>query len=335
MPEGDTIHRTASALRTALVDHKMIRFEAPRLVGVVPRAGRTIERVESHGKHLEIEWDDGVILHTHMRMSGSWHVYRLGEPWQRPHREMRVVIETETWVAVCFNAPTVETYRSPGLSRHPGLGRLGPDLCRVDADLDRCAELMLSYDDPRASISEVLLDQRVFCGVGNVYRCEVLWACELSPRAPVGELSESLATRLVSVAARLLRANLNTAAARRPARRPRWARRLRAQRSAVLPLQRHGAGPACRRVQPPPLLVPRLSDPAGSAAAGPRHADRPAPRRQAVRRRTHLADRLTHDRRGSAQLRSSGGARGAEPPVGDHSLEMASRTFIRLALLLG
>ena len=212
MPEGDTIHRTASALRTALVDHKMIRFEAPRLVGVVPRAGRTIERVESHGKHLEIEWDDGVILHTHMRMSGSWHVYRSGEPWQRPHREMRVVIETDTWVAVCFNAPTVETYRSPGLSRHPGLGRLGPDLCRVDADLDRCAELLLSYDDPRASISEVLLDQRVFCGVGNVYRCEVLWACELSPRAAVGELSESLATRLVSVAARLLRANLNTAA---------------------------------------------------------------------------------------------------------------------------
>lgn len=211
MPEGDTIHRTAAALRTALVDKKMLRFDAPRLIGIVPHAGRTVVRVEAHGKHLEIEWDDGIILHTHMRMSGSWHLYRHGEPWQRPHREMRALIVNESWEAVCFNAPVVETYREPNLSRHPGLGRLGPDLCRIDADLGRCVELLLTYDDTRTPIGEVLLDQRVFCGVGNVYRCEVLWACELSPFAPVGEISEPLATRLVNVAARLLRANLNSA----------------------------------------------------------------------------------------------------------------------------
>lgn len=208
MPEGDTIHRTAAALRTALVDKKMVRFDAPRLIGVVPRAGRTVVRVEAHGKHLEIEWDDGIILHTNMRMRGSWHLYRQGESWQRPHREMRAVIESETWVAVCFNAPIVETFREPSLSRHPGLGRLGPDLCRVDADLERCIELLLTYSDARTPIGDVLLDQRVFCGVGNVYRCEVLWACELSPFAPVGTIPEPLARRIVNVAARLLRANL-------------------------------------------------------------------------------------------------------------------------------
>ena len=54
MPEGATIHRTAAALRTALVDQKMVRFDAPRLIGITPRAGRIVERVESHGKHLEI-----------------------------------------------------------------------------------------------------------------------------------------------------------------------------------------------------------------------------------------------------------------------------------------
>jgi len=211
VPEGDTIHRTAAALRSALVDRKMVRFDATRLVGVVPRAGRIIERVESHGKHLEIGWDDGIVLHTHLRLSGAWHLYRSGEPWRRSHREMRVVIGTDTWEAVCFNAPTVETYRTPELSRHPGLGRLGPDLCRVDADLDRCGELLLAYDDPRAPVGEVLLDQRVFCGVGNVYRSEVLWACELSPWAAVGDLTEPLAQRVVNIAARLLRANLTSA----------------------------------------------------------------------------------------------------------------------------
>ena len=71
MPEGATIHRTAAALRTALVDKKMVRFDAPRLIGITPRAGRIVERVESHGKHLEVEWDDDVVLHTHMRH--EWH----------------------------------------------------------------------------------------------------------------------------------------------------------------------------------------------------------------------------------------------------------------------
>lgn len=211
MPGGDAIHRTAAALRTALVDKKMVRFDAPRLIGVVPRAGRTVVRVEAHGKHLEIKWDDGIILHTHLRMSGSWHLYRQGESWQRAHREMRAVIETTAWVAVCFNAPLVETFREPTVSRHPGLGRLGPDLSRVDADLGRCVELLLTNDDLRSPIGQVLLDQRIFCGVGNVYRCEVLWACELSPFASVGDIPEPLATRLVNVAARLVRANLSQA----------------------------------------------------------------------------------------------------------------------------
>ncbi len=208
MPEGDSIHHTAAAMRIALVDKKMVRFDAPQLIGVVPKAGRTIVRVESIGKDLEVEWDDGIILHTHLRKSGFWHLYRKDDIWQRPHREMRAVIETAAWTAVCFNAPTVETYREPGLSRHPWFGRLGPDLCSVDADLDRCVELILSYDDRRAPIAEVLLDQRVLFGVGNVYRSEVLWACELHPFAPVGDIGEALARRIVNVAARLLRANL-------------------------------------------------------------------------------------------------------------------------------
>jgi endonuclease-8 len=209
MPEGDTIHRAAAALRSALVDEKMVCFEAPRLIGITPRAGRMIESVESHGKHLEVQWDDGVILHTHMRMSGSWHLYREGESWQRPHHELRALIEVEGWRAVCFNAPLVETYRRPDASRHPGLGGLGPDLGRVDADLHRCVELVRAYDDPDATVAHVLLDQRVFCGVGNVFRCEVLWAGQLSPFARVGDLPEADATRLVNVAATLLRANLH------------------------------------------------------------------------------------------------------------------------------
>ena len=211
MPEGDTIHRAASALRTALAGKPLRRFDAPRLVGPVPEVGRAVERVESRGKHLEIEWDDGLVLHTHMRLSGSWHLYHAGDAWRRSYTEMRVAIEVDDWLAVCFNAPVVETYRQPDRRRHPGMGRLGPDLCRADTDLGQVVNLLLSYPDPDEILAEVLLDQRVICGVGNVYRCEVLWAIELSPFARVGDLSEHDAIRLANTAAAQMRANLRRA----------------------------------------------------------------------------------------------------------------------------
>ena len=84
---------------------------------------------------------------------------------------------------------------------------------RADADLHRCVELLLSYDDPAATLAEVLLDQRVFCGVGNVYRCEVLWAGQLSPFAQVGTLPEADAVSARQRGATLLRANLHHAGA--------------------------------------------------------------------------------------------------------------------------
>ena len=187
----------------------MLSFTAPRLLGPAPVVGRTIESVNSHGKHLEIAWDDGLILHTHMRMTGSWHLYRLDERWRKRTDQMRVAIEVEGWVAVCFNAPVVDTYRQFDRHRHPGFGRLGPDLCQTNADLGECVARVLDYGDPATPISEVLLDQHVACGVGNVYRAEVLWAIGLSPFAAVGSLSEDDARAVVHESARLLRANLN------------------------------------------------------------------------------------------------------------------------------
>jgi len=211
MPEGDTIHRSASAMRTALAGKPMLRFDAPRLVGPSPQAGRIIETVESHGKHLTVEWDDDLVLDTHMRMIGSWHLYRAGDRWRRPYTQMRAAIEVADWVAVCFSAPSVETYRRADKRRHPGMGRLGPDLCKTDTDLGGVVNLLLGYPDPSARLAEVLLDQRVMCGVGNVYRCEVLWATGLSPYAKVGTIGEHDAIRLVNTAATMLRANLHDA----------------------------------------------------------------------------------------------------------------------------
>jgi endonuclease VIII len=92
---------------------------------------------------------------------------------------------------------------------------------RPHADLGQVVNLLLSYPDPEARLRDVLLDQRVMCGVGNVYRCEVLWATELSPWAHVGDLTHRDAVLVVNTAARQLRANLHHARRVTPAGRQR------------------------------------------------------------------------------------------------------------------
>ncbi|MGA1438182.1 MAG: hypothetical protein ACO4CU_00045 [Ilumatobacteraceae bacterium] len=187
MPVGD-IARSASVMRTALVGRPMVSFGAPELVGPTPRAGMTVEVVEAKGRHVEVVWDDGLVLDTFLKNRGEWHVYRRGAPWRRSWEQVRASIQTEEFVAVCFDAPTVETYRLPDRRRHPGSGRLGPDLARSDVDLGDVAARILSASDADARLRDVLVDQHVVQGVGNVFRCEVLWATELSPWTHVGDM---------------------------------------------------------------------------------------------------------------------------------------------------
>jgi endonuclease-8 len=161
------------------------------------------------GKHLLVRFADGSVLRTHLRMSGSWHLYRTGARWQRPAHLMRALVEVPGWIAVCFAAPVVvlEHDRTGG----PAIAHLGPDLADpglTDADLGACLERMAALPEPGAEIGAVLLDQRVACGVGNVYKSEVLWACRVDPFAPLPRVDEETRRRLLRTAARLLQANV-------------------------------------------------------------------------------------------------------------------------------
>src|SRR5215510_13968042 len=113
MPEGDTIHRAAAAMHRALAGRVVTRFESvyPSVTRVAvdhPVVGRTIESVFARGKHLLIAFSGDLVLRTHMRMNGSWHIYPVGAPWQRPARDMRIVVGTADVVAVGFNIPIAE-----------------------------------------------------------------------------------------------------------------------------------------------------------------------------------------------------------------------------------
>jgi endonuclease-8 len=212
MPEGDTLAKTAARLRPALAGHALTRFEAPRLQGDAPALGTRIEGVESRGKHLLVHFAGGLTLRTHLRMTGSWHVYRATERWRKPAYLARAVVGADSgWVAVCFQAPVVETYRRAGAEPAP-LAELGPDLCRpeslADAVLDEVVARAARLGDAAATLGEALLDQRIAAGIGNVYKSEACFACGLDPTTPLGEVPASGRRRLWATAAKQLQANL-------------------------------------------------------------------------------------------------------------------------------
>jgi endonuclease-8 len=208
VPEGDTIFRTAATLRSALAGGSLVRFEARRLRANAPEVGTPVRSVEARGKHLLVAFDDGRILHTHMGMSGSWHVYRSGERWRKDPAAARVVLEVPGAVAVCFSAPVVELLDERELRTHPRLSALGPDLCSPDADLDEGLD-RLGRLPPETEIAIALLDQRVACGVGNVYKSETLFACRVDPFARVGDLEARTRRGILVKASELLRRNLD------------------------------------------------------------------------------------------------------------------------------
>ena len=204
MPEGDTIFRTARTLQRALGGRAVTRFITvlPKLARVDDQskiAGRTIERVHAVGKHLLMDFSGGLTLRTHMRMNGSWHIYRSGERWQRPHDDMRIVIETDAYVAVGFNIPIAEfTNDTP---------RLGPDLLGETFDMDEALRRVREH--PREEIGNVLLDQRVIAGIGNIWKSESLHAAGVYPFHRIAELDDATIISILTIARKQLRASAN------------------------------------------------------------------------------------------------------------------------------
>ena len=223
MPEGDTIFRAARTLHRALAGQRVTRFATghAQLVDVdraAPIAGRTVDRVEAAGKHVLMTFSaadaaaaepgslaSGLVLRTHMRMNGSWHIYRPGEKWQMPARAMRILIETPDWVAVAFNVHVAEFVRVTDLARHRPLATLGPDLLG-DFDPDRALTLIRARGS--RAVHEVLLDQRVMAGIGNVYKSEILFLSRLHPDTDAMAVTDEGWRGLMTLAQSLLHANV-------------------------------------------------------------------------------------------------------------------------------
>ncbi len=212
MPEGDTIFRTATVLRRVLAGRVVTGFEIghPKVSAAAGReqiVGSTVSKVESNGKHLFIHFNtpNEVVLHTHMKMSGTWHVYRPGERWWQPESEARVVIRTAEVVAPCFHPPIVELLTAKELGLHLIVSRLGPDIIRDEFDMDEALRRLRAKQD--RDIATALLDQAVISGIGNAFKVDVLFLAKVSPWTQVRDLDDDTLQQIIGHARKLIRLN--------------------------------------------------------------------------------------------------------------------------------
>ena len=203
MPEGDTVYLTAHRLHDALAGRVLTStdFRVPALAAT-DLSGRIVVDTVSRGKHLLTRVEGGLTLHTHLRMDGSWRLFRPGTRWAGgPAHEIRVVLANNDWSAVGYRLPVVELVRTDDESE--AVGHLGPDLLGADWSEEEAVRRL--SETPDREIGPALLDQRNLAGVGNLYKCEVLFLSGITPWTRVDDVSDPAA--VVRRAHRLLVAN--------------------------------------------------------------------------------------------------------------------------------
>ena len=211
MPEGDTIFRTARSMGRALVGKPITGFRSnypllTRFHDDTPITGQLVDRVESRGKWLLIHLSGGATLVTHMLMNGSWHLYRTGERWRRPARDMRIVLENREYQAVAFTVPVARIYTAQALAREKRIPPPGADVLNEDFDALSAADRIRACAEEE--IGNVLLHQHVLAGVGNVFKSEVCFVERVNPFCRVSGLSDRQVAALVGRAQQLVAANV-------------------------------------------------------------------------------------------------------------------------------
>jgi endonuclease-8 len=203
VPEGDTVWRATKRLHQSLAGQVLTRtdFRVPDLA-TTDLSGRTVDAVVPRGKHLLMRLSGGITIHSHLRMEGSWHLYRPGEKWRGgPDHQIRAVLETPAWIAVGYRLQVLELVATD--AEDTVIGHLGPDL--LSPDFDRAKAIANLAADPDRTISEALLDQRNLAGIGNFYRNEICFLLGLHPWRPAATVD---LPSTVDLSRRLMKTNL-------------------------------------------------------------------------------------------------------------------------------
>jgi endonuclease-8 len=203
MPEGDTIHYAANRMRPVLAG-AVPAVETPHPRHRLDRwpqrlAGQSVESVDAHGKHLFIRFEDDLVLHSHLRMTGSWATYAEGRRWRRSAKRAWLVLRARDHAVVQFDGPVLELLTESRTRFDRRLAMLGPDILAPELDEPRFLQ-RLREDDPTRPIGDALLDQRTIAGIGNLWKVEACHLVGIDPWRPAGRVSDEQALAIVNAA---------------------------------------------------------------------------------------------------------------------------------------
>lgn len=252
MPEGDTIRRIAASLAARLTGKVLERVTTQGLPRDV--AGQMVTSVAAHGKHLVIELANGAYLRAHLGMNGRFRAYDRARgdailARMSPGRASLALV-TDDGVYVWLNAPTIEVSHRRMPLHGTAVAALGPDV--LAADFDAAAAAARAAAHGARTVSDVLLDQRIVAGIGNIYKTESLFEAGIDPRARVAQIDAAALERIYAAAHRLMLANAEPSRGQSAMLPPRNAAPFAVYGRTGRPCPRCGAAIACYSLGEPP-----------------------------------------------------------------------------------
>lgn len=207
MPEGDTLHRVAQQISLQICGKRIEDARARReLSHASELAGRTLDSAEARGKHLLLDFDNGMTVHSHLGMTGSWHIYPRGERWRKPAQRAALALRFDSHDLVCFSPKLIELNSSRRVRRNPFVSGLGPDL--LAAEFDEAEALRRLRGHNHLPLGEALMTQQLVAGIGNVYKSEVLFMNRLDPFKPLSSFDDETLLDCLRSSRHFMRRNL-------------------------------------------------------------------------------------------------------------------------------
>jgi endonuclease-8 len=202
MPEGDTIRYAANRIRPVLEGRVPEEIVTPQRRHAMDRwperlAGRAVRSIDAHGKHLFLRFGDDLVLHSHLRMTGTWGVYERGRRWGRSARRAWLVLRTPSHEVVEFDGPVLELLTESRTRFDRRLAVLGSDVLADEFDATGFLR-RLRENDPTRPIGEALLDQRTIAGIGNLWKAEACWEARVSPWRATAAVSDEEALAVIA-----------------------------------------------------------------------------------------------------------------------------------------
>ena len=212
MPEGHTVHRIANQFQELFLNQP-ISISSPQgrfSASANQISGQKLIRSYAVGKQMFLDFENELTLRVHLGIYGKWKFHDISKTKQVPQiiGEVRARFSSADWV-VDLRGPTVCEVVDDDAIRVV-LNRLGPDPLNPNPKARESERFISRVLASKVEIGKLLMNQEVISGIGNVYRCEILFRHEIEPHTPGNALSREQLQDIWDDCVKLLRVGVRT-----------------------------------------------------------------------------------------------------------------------------